>query len=179
MFKIIILFFAFSIITYSNINPQAEFLNFSYAQEYQGTDKTISMVGAEFFEDKSGFDIQYTLEGVLTGFEIKPDKNSILFYYDSNGIKEDVLVIKLPEELIDRPRVVYVNDELEPESIVSKIGNTTTVYVPLYENSNKITFVGGKVIPEFGNLVWIILIFGVTGSIILGNRVFPSFLKIS
>ena len=146
--KIIILFLIFSTILNLNTYSESKLFNSVYGQEYQGVDRIISGVAAEFFEDKSGFDIEYTLEGVLTKFEVKPDDNTIIFYYDSKGIKEDVLIIKLPEELIDRPRVVYVDDQLEPEAIVSKIGNSTTVYVPLFENSNKITFVGSQIISK-------------------------------
>jgi hypothetical protein len=150
MQKIIILFLILPMMLTIYSNSELELSNFAYGQEYKGVDKIISGVAAEFYEDNSGFDIEYTLEGVLTRSQVDSDKNSIIFFYDSKGIEEDVLIIKLPEELIDRPRVVYVNDELEPESIVSKREGITTVYVPLFENSTKITFVGNEIISRNG-----------------------------
>jgi len=145
----------------------------TFAQEdYQGTQKFLNGVGAEFDEEGIGSDIEYFLEGNLKdNVKINPSEKTISFEYDSTGIKEDVLIIYLPSEIIEEPLAVYVNGEQEPESIRSIIGNETKMIIPLYEDSKTITIKGAKVIPEFGPVAFLILGTAVFAGIILSSKI--------
>ena len=118
----------------------------SDGQEYQGTQKFLKGLAPGYDENKKGFDIEYILEGELqNSIIINPEENSITFDYDSKGISEDVLIIYLPQNLIEEPLVVYVNGDKEPNSIRSILGNMTQMIIPLYEDSKEVTIQGTKV----------------------------------
>ena len=119
----------------------------SFAQEeYKGTQKFLRGVAPEYDEKNMGFDIEYVLEGELQNLVIINDENnSITFEYDSKGVSEDVLIIYLPQKIIEEPLAVYVNGDKEPNSIHTVIGNMTQVIIPLYEDSKTITIQGTKV----------------------------------
>ena len=148
--------------------------SFAQDDEYKGTQKFLTGVGAEYDEEKIGFDIEYVLEGELSNFVmVNSSANSVTFEYDSQGISEDVLIIYLPQELIEEPLAVYVNNDKEPNSIRGIYGNITRMTIPLYEDSKEITIVGVKVIPEFGSVVTLILVISIIGIIILTSKKFP------
>ena len=122
----------------------------SFAQEeYQGTQKFLSGVAAEYDKDGKGFEIEYMLEGELDNFVfINSTSNSITFEYDSKGIEEDVLIIFLPVQLIYDPLIVHINGEQEPRAIRSQIGDLTRMLIPLYEDSKTITIQATQVISK-------------------------------
>jgi len=136
----------------------------SYAQEteYKGIQQKLLGVGSEFDENGNGFDIDYILEGQLENtVEIDPASKSITFEYDSKGIDEDVLIIFLPQGLIDEPLGVYIND-------VSRL------VIPVFEDSKEIKIVGTQVIPEF-SIVLPILILTIIFAVFLGRSKFNRF----
>ena len=112
-----------------------------------GTPQVIHNVGKEFDKNGKGIDIEYILEGtLLSNVDINQQDQTITFYYDSKGIDEDVLMIKLPETLIEDPRYVMIDGVKEPEAIQSLRNGIWTYYMPLYKDNHTITFVGKKVI---------------------------------
>lgn len=114
-----------------------------------GTQKVLNNVGQEYDERGKGVDVEYVLEGILlSNVDINQQENTITFYYDSQGIKEDVLMIMLPESLLEGPLYVLIDGVKEPEAIRSKRGDMFTFYLPLYEENQTITFVGTKVISK-------------------------------
>lgn len=137
--------------------------------------KLLTGVAKEYDENNLGFDIEYYLEGDLSNLVIvNSTANSVTFEYDSQGIAEDELTIYLPLQLIEPPITVYVNGEVESESIRSKIGNMTQMMIPLYEDSKEITLVGAKVIPEFGSISVLILVLSIISIIVLSStKKFP------
>jgi len=123
--------------------------SFAQDDEYRGTQKFLKSVGVEYDQEGKGFDIKYVLEGQLHNFILVDSfSNSVTFEYDSKGIEEDVLIIYLPNELIEEPIGVYVNGELERDSIRSIVGNITRMIIALYEDSKTITIVGTNVIAK-------------------------------
>jgi len=141
---------------------------FAQNEEFKETQKFLTGVGAEYDEKNLGFDIEYYLQGELSDFVVvDPSANSVTFEYDSKGIAEEELIIYLPLELIERPITVYVNGEKEPESIRYMSGNITKMTIPLYEDSEDITIVGVKVIPEFGSIAVAILVISIVSIIVL------------
>jgi len=147
----------------------------SYAQEteYQGTSKKLLGVGSEFDENGNGFDIDYILEGELRNtVEIDPTSKSITFEYDSKGIEGDVLIIFLPQALIDNPIGVYIDDVQETSAIRNQQGNLTRLIIPVFEDSKEIKIVGTNVIPEFSNIVFTILILTTIFAVLIGKSKF-------
>jgi len=147
----------------------------SYAQEseYKGTPKKLLSVGSEFDENGNGFDIDYILEGELKNtVKIDPESNSITFEYDSKGIEEDVLIIFLPQALIDTPIGVYIDDIQETSAIRNTQGNLTRLIIPVFEDSKEIKIVGTQVIPEFSNIVFTILILTTIFAVFIGKSKF-------
>ena len=116
-------------------------------EEYKGTLKILSGIGAEHDKEKKGLDVEYVLEGELDDFVlVDSESKTITFEYDSKGISEDVLIIYLPQKLIEEPIAVYVNGDKEPNAIRSIIGNITKMIIPLYEDSKTISIKGLEVI---------------------------------
>ena len=149
----------------------------SYAQEteYKGIQQKLLGVGSEFDENGNGFDIDYILEGQLENtVEIDPASKSITFEYDSKGIDEDVLIIFLPQGLIDEPLGVYINDVQETEAIRTTQGNLSRLVIPVFEDSKEIKIVGTQLIPEF-SIVLPILILTIIFAVFLGRSKFNRF----
>lgn len=146
----------------------------SYAQEveYQGTAKKLVGVGSEFDENGKGFDIDYILEGELRNtIKIDPTSKSVTFEYYSKGIEEDVLIIFLPQALIEDPIGVYIDDVQETSAIRNKQGNLTRLIIPVFEDSKEVKIVGTSVIPEF-SIVIPILILTIIFAVFLGRSKF-------
>ena len=83
--KILIFFLLFLVSTSLVVS------SFAQDDEYKGTQKFLTGVGAEYDEEKIGFDIEYVLEGELSNFVlVNSSANSVTYEYDSQGISEDV-----------------------------------------------------------------------------------------
>lgn len=138
------------------------------SEPYLGRDQVLKNIGAEFDENDNGWDVEYTLEGTLEEtVQIDPEQNSITFYYDPLESKEDVLIIMLPESLIEDIKFTLIDGEIEGDAIRANIEDITTMYVPLWPDSREVTFVGSKVIPEFGSIATLILVISIISIIIL------------
>jgi predicted secreted protein with PEFG-CTERM motif len=149
---------------------------FAQSDEYLGEDRILHNVAQEYDSKGFGFDILYTLEGVLEPeVQIEPDSNSITFFYDSQGIEEDVLIIELPQLLIDTPGAVFIDGVQEPRAIVNSQGAFTTMYIPLFIEDKEITIIGTKVIPEFGSIAILILVMSIVSIIILTSKKVSNF----
>ena len=143
-------------------------------EPYTGKEQVLKNVGVELDESGDGFSVEYVLEGTLSEeVEINQDENSISFYYDPLESNEDVLIIMLPERLIENISFTIIDGEIEPDAIRENIGNMTTMYVPLFPDSNEITFVGSKVIPEFGSIAALILAISIISIVVLTSKKFP------
>ena len=139
--------------------------------EYKGEDRILHNIAQDFDPDRIGFDIQYTLEGVLDQeVQIDSDSSSITFFYDSTGIEEDVLIIELPSILIENPGVVFIDGIQETRAIVNSQGAFSIMYIPLFDGDKEITIIGTKVIPEFGPIVFTVLVISTTIIITLTSR---------
>ena len=144
----------------------------SFSQEYHGVERTLENIGKNLDPNQRGFNIEYTLEGTLDQ-EVKIDreKKSITFFYNSNGIEEDVLIIHLPRDLVDEPIGIYVDGIQDTNAIRNMQGNITTLFIPLFQNDKEITIYGTNVIPEFGSLVIITLLISLSIGIFLPSKI--------
>ena len=160
-----LMLFSISFVWFSQTN-----MGFSQSDEYHGEPQILQNVAKDFDPSGFGYDVLYTLEGTLEDKVIvNPEEKSITFFYDSKGIQEDVLIIELPKILIDTPGLVFVDGVQDTNVIVDAQGEFATMYIPLFEEDKEITIIGSKVIPEFGSLVFVILIISIITIIGLGS----------
>jgi hypothetical protein len=129
--------------------PLASIVYGQSPDEYMGEDRILHNIAQDLDPDRIGFDIQYTLEGVL---------------------EQDVLIIELPSILIENPGVVFIDGIQETRAIVNSQGAFSTMYIPLFNGDKEITIIGTKVIPEFGPIVFAVLVISITTIITLTSR---------
>jgi hypothetical protein len=150
-------------------------------EEIDETPKVISNFAAEFTEDGQGFDIEYFLSADLDPeIIINDDENSLTFKIIGEiELEDEWLIVMIPPEVIEFPMLVYVDGEKEPKSILSTINGTSTMYVPLSQDSKEVKIIGIKVIPEFGSFVPLILMVSIFGVIIFTSKIQKLNLRIS
>ena len=143
-----------------------------FSQEYHGVEKTLENVGKDLDSEQKGFKIEYTLEGTLSPeVIINQEEKSITFFYDSEGINEDVLIIQLPRDIIENPIGIYVDGVQDTNAIRNMQGNITTLYIPLFQDDKEITIYGTNVIPEFGPLTILIFLTSLTIGMFLPSKI--------
>ena len=149
------------VITYS--------IGFVSAQE--DVNKVLSKVGAQYDERGIGFEVHYLLNGTLSpDVVIKPEEKKIKFTIETEVTEQEQwLGLILHEDLLYLPIRAFVDGVQEPDAIVSSIGETSTVYVPIKPGSKKVEIQGVSVIPEFGSIAALILIIAITSIIVLTN----------
>jgi predicted secreted protein with PEFG-CTERM motif len=157
-------------------------INLSYSQSEEGileeieeTPKVIPNFGAEFTEDGTGFDIEYFLSADLDpNIIINNAENSLTFNIVGKiEVEDEWLIVMIPPEVLEFPMLVYVDGQKEPQSIVSTIEGTSTMYVPLSKESKEVKIIGVKVIPEFGSIAALILTLSIISIVVLTSKKFP------
>lgn len=157
-------------------------INLSYSQSEEGVleeieeiPKVIPNFGAEFTEDGTGFDIEYFLSADLDpNIIINNAENSLTFNIVGKiEVEDEWLIVMIPPEVLEFPMLVYVDGQKEPQSIVSTIEGTSTMYVPLSKESKEVKIIGVKVIPEFGSIAALILTLSIISIVVLTSKKFP------
>jgi len=157
-------------------------INLSYSQSGEGileeieeTPKVIPNFGAEFTEDGTGFDIEYFLSADLDpNIIINNAENSLTFNIVGKiEVEDEWLIVMIPPEVLEFPMLVYVDGQKEPQSIVSTIEGTSTMYVPLSKESKEVKIIGVKVIPEFGSIAALIFTLSIISIVVLTSKKFP------
>ena len=157
-------------------------INLSYSQSEEGVleeieepPKVIPNFGAEFTEDGTGFDIEYFLSADLDpNIIINNAENSLTFNIVGKiEVEDEWLIVMIPAEVLEFPMLVYVDGQKEPQSIVSTIEGTSTMYVPLSKESKEVKIIGVKVIPEFGSIAALILTLSIISIVVLTSKKFP------
>jgi len=142
-------------------------ISFAFAQE--DIDQVLHNVAAEYDQRGVGFDVHYLLNGTLSSdVIINPDERKITFTIETEVKEQDEwLGLILHEDLLYLPIRAFVDGVQEPDSIVSAIGETSTLYVPLKPGAKEIQVEGVAVIPEFGSIATLILVISIISIIIL------------
>lgn len=131
--------------------------------------KVIHNVGSDV-GDRT-FDVQYTLNRSLEFAKVDTNRNSITFTM-SGVIENDSLIIMLPEELIENPNAVWVDDKQITDSEKYFEDGVTTMIIPLEADSEQVTIVGSSVVPEFGPIVALIFAVAIIGTIVFSAKKF-------
>jgi predicted secreted protein with PEFG-CTERM motif len=130
----------------------------AFAQE--NVDKILHNVGAEYDSRGKGFEVHYLLNGTLSPeVIIKPQEKKIKFTIETEIKEGDKWIgLILHEDLLYLPIRAYVDGVHEPDAIVSGVGETSTLYVPIKPGVKEIEVQGVSVIPEFGVIAPIVLL---------------------
>lgn len=131
--------------------------------------KTIHNVGSDV-GDRT-FDVQYTLNRSLEFAKVDTARNAITFTL-SGVIEDDSLIIVLPEELIENPNAVLVDDTQITDFDSDFADGITTMIIPLEASSEEVTIVGSSVVPEFGPIVALIFAVAIISTIVFSAKRF-------
>ena len=164
LFIVILISFSFTVFNTSYSQSEDDFLD-----EIEEIPKIIPNFAAEFTEDGKGFDIEYFLSADLDpNIIINDEEKSLTFNIVGNlELEDEWLIIMIPPEVLEFPMLVYVDGQKEPKAILSIVEGTTTMYVPLSEDSEEVKIIGVRVIPELGSIATLILVISIISIIIL------------
>ena len=100
-------------------------------------------VGSDVSE--SPVDVAYKVQRNLIGIEVDVGKNSIAFDFVGK-INNDPFVVKLPNDLINEPQTVWVNDRQTSNYELTKTDEGNTLSMNLGQNVQQVKVVGTDVI---------------------------------
>ncbi len=127
-------------------------------------DKSISD-GPDFF------DIEYDFNRILSIVTINEDQKSITFEIVGDAkTNNHELELRLPSELIDGPFVIWVDGKTISDFENVKEEDLNVLFVSLHSDSKLLTIVGTSIVPEFGQMVFVILGISVVSMIVLNQR---------
>jgi predicted secreted protein with PEFG-CTERM motif len=127
--------------------------------------KIVANVGKDAGDGLSSFNVDYQYSGIISDATTNQEQKSITFQITSDAKSNDHnLTMLLPSELIEGPYAIFVdgkknlNFEYLPDDV-------STIEIELSDNSQEITIVGTKIVPEFGVLSMIILGVAITSMV--------------
>ena len=135
----------------------------------------------DIFEVDAGsygtFDIDYTVRGATVKKMIVDSEIFALIVILETG-DDGAITLKLPRESIDAKKIdtqddtfIILIDGIEvPYREVSTNADSRTITIEFEEGDSDIEIIGTFVVPEFGNIVMIILFIGIFSTILLSTR---------
>jgi len=135
----------------------------------------------DIFEVDAGsygtFDIDYTVRGATVKEMIVDSEIFALIVILETG-DDGAITLKLPRESIDAKKIdtqddtfIILIDGIEvPYREVSTNADSRTITIEFEEGDSDIEIIGTFVVPEFGNIVMIILFIGIVSTILLSTR---------
>ena len=135
----------------------------------------------DIFEVDAGsygtFDIDYTVRGATVKEMIVDSEIFALIVILETG-DDGAITLKLPRESIDAKKIdtqddtfIILIDGIEvPYREVSTNADSRTITIEFEEGDSDIEIIGTFVVPEFGNIVMIILFIGIFSTILLSTR---------
>jgi predicted secreted protein with PEFG-CTERM motif len=124
--------------------------------------KIVADVGKDAGDGLTSFDIEYRYSGILSDATTNEKQKSITFQITSDTKSIDHhLKILFPPELIEGPYAIFIDGKknLNFEYIPDDL---RMIEIELSDDSKEITFIGTKIVPEFGVLSLIILGIAIT-----------------
>jgi len=135
----------------------------------------------DIFEVDAGsygtFDVDYTIRGAtVKEMIVDPEIFALIVILETSG--DGAITLKLPRESIDATIMdgqdddfIILIDGIEvPYREVSTNADSRTISIEFEEGDSDIEIIGTFVIPEFGNIVMIILFIGIFSTILLSTK---------
>jgi predicted secreted protein with PEFG-CTERM motif len=118
--------------------------------------QTIFGVGSDAGDGLTTFHLDYILDRNLVSITVDEATKSLILTLSGNSLGDELTII-LPEDLIKNPNAVWIDDVQVTNFDSEKNGDTSTLTIPLEEDSEEIRIQGTAVVPEFGPIAIIIL----------------------
>jgi predicted secreted protein with PEFG-CTERM motif len=135
----------------------------------------------DIFEVDAGsygtFDVDYTIRGAtVKDMRVDPVALALLVILETD--EDGVITLKLPRESIDAKImngqddnfIIFIDGAEVPYTAVSTNSESRTISIEFEEGESDIEIIGTFVVPEFGNIVMIILFIGIFSTILLSTR---------
>jgi len=135
----------------------------------------------DIFEVDAGsygtFDVDYTIRGAtVKDMRVDPVALALLVILETDD--DGVITLKLPRESIDAKImngqdddfIILIDGAEVPYTAVSTNSESRTISIDFEEGDLDIEIIGTFVIPEFGNIVMIILFIGIFSTILLSTK---------
>jgi len=135
----------------------------------------------DIFEVDAGsygtFDVDYTIRGA-TVKEMIVDSEIFALIVILETDDDGAITLKLPRESIDAKKIedqddtfIILIDGIEvPYREISTNTDSRTITIEFEEGDSDIEIIGTFVVPEFGNIVMIILVIGIVSTILLSTK---------
>ncbi len=148
---------------------------------FQFFSKQTSIETTHTFEVDAGssgtFDVDYTIRGAtVKDMRVDPVALALLVILETNY--DGAITLKLPRESIDAKImngqdddfIIFIDGAEVPYTDVSTNSESRTITIEFEEGESDIEIIGTFVVPEFGNIVMIILVIGIFSTILLSTR---------
>ncbi len=135
----------------------------------------------DIFEVDAGsygtFDVDYTIRGAtVKDMRVDPVALALLVILETDD--DGVITLKLPRESIDAKImngqdddfIIFIDGAEVPYTDVSTNSESRTISIDFEEGDLDIEIIGTFVVPEFGNIVMIILVIGIVSTILLSTK---------
>ncbi|MFQ5475871.1 MAG: copper-binding protein [Nitrosopumilus sp.] len=137
-----------------------------------GSVRSIPNVASGYSDDGLGYEVKYILDTALEqDVFIDITEKTLIFRISENSENEQIVII-IPNELIENPNTVWVDDVLTDFEIDTTSSGIKLI-VPLEPFSEEIKIMGTSVIPEFGLMSMTVLGISLVTMIVLSQRFKP------
>ena len=125
--------------------------------------KIIHNVGSEVDETGDGFDVQYMLNKKLQSASVDNARKTVTFVL-SGEFEDDTFTVMLPNDLIENPNAVWLDDQQITNFQSETNSGITTMKIPLKTDTEQVIIMGTAVVPEFGLLSLAIFTVAIVGT---------------
>lgn len=135
--------------------------------------KVVTGVGSDVGDGKRTFDVEYSSAKTIVGIPIiNLKQKSITFNLVGKVPGGDTLILKLPQNLIAEPLLVWVdNTNIDVNKLqVTHSGGFNILAIPLSAESETVTVVGSSVIPEFGPIAALVFAVAIMATIVFATK---------
>jgi len=123
------------------------------------------------------FDVDYTIRGA-TIKDMVVDSNIFALIVTLESSDDGAITLELPRESIDAKTmndqdddfIILIDGAEVPYTDISKDSEYRTITIDFEQGDGDIEIIGTFVIPEFGNIVMIILVIGIISTILLSSK---------
>jgi hypothetical protein len=130
----------------------------SFAEDY----KTFSGVGKNAGDGTTTYDVQYSSVKDIVDSSVSTKDKSIDFVLVGKTDTNSTLILKLPTGLINGPFIgVFEDGQIITNYTVTSESGNNTISIPITPLTEKISIVGTTVVPEFGPVAGIVLVFAI------------------
>lgn len=124
--------------------------------------QTIPNVGADVGDGTTTFNVEYEFNRVISSARVDESQNSITFEIVGKVVGEDNhLTLMLPKNLISEPLVIWADGQQITNFELMEEGGINKVKIPLNRETELVSIVGSKVVPEFGAITMTVLAVGI------------------